>query len=85
MTPFSSYQGSVYLHPDYWLALRPLIASGGLLLADNVCGGGTWWLDDIDHPSRQAADRLNRLLADDPEFEAVAVPLRQGVLVARRA
>ncbi len=71
-------------YPDYWLVLRPLISRGGVLLADNVCGGGTWWIDDIDHPSRQAADRLNHLLADDPEFEAVAVPLREGVLVARR-
>ena len=72
-------------YPDYWLALRPLISRGGLLLADNVLGGGTWWIDDTgNNPSREAVDRLNRLVAADPDFEAVALPLRQGVLVARR-
>ncbi len=72
-------------YADYWLALRPLISRGGLLLADNVLGGGTWWIDDTgNNPSREAVDRLNRLVAADPDFEAVALPLRQGVLVARR-
>ncbi len=72
-------------YADYWLALRPLITTGGFLLADNVLGGGTWWIDDTDdNPSREAVDRLNRLVAADPDFEAVALPLRQGVLVARR-
>ena len=71
-------------YPDYWAIVRPLIVPGGLILADNVLGAGTWWIDDVDDPSRQAADRFNRLVADDPDFEAVAVPLREGVLIGRR-
>ena len=73
-------------YPDYWRLVRPLIAVGGLIIADNVLGSGDWWIDD-QSPSntmRAGADRFNRLVAGDAEFEAVAVPLRQGVLIGRR-
>ncbi len=70
-------------YPQYWALLRPLIAPGGLLLADNVLGS-SWWIDDEHDPQRNAADELNRSVASDPEFEAVAVPIRQGILIARR-
>ena len=71
-------------YPRYWSAVRPLIARGGFILADNALGAGSWWIDDADHPSRRGADEFNRLVAGDPEFEAVAVPIRQGLLIGRR-
>ncbi|MCI0364618.1 MAG: O-methyltransferase [Phycisphaerales bacterium] len=71
-------------YPAYWKIVRPLIAVGGLIIADNVYGSGDWWIDDLDNPSRQAADQFNRLVANDADFEAVAVPLREGVLIGRR-
>jgi predicted O-methyltransferase YrrM len=64
--------------------VRPLIAVGGLIIADNVYGSGDWWIDDETNPTRKGADQFNRLVAGDSAFEAVAVPLRQGVLVGRR-
>ena len=71
-------------YPAYWEIVRPMIRPGGLILADNVLGGGSWWIDNAGEPSRDAADRFNRLVAGDPHFEAVAVPLREGVLIGRR-
>ena len=71
-------------YPDYWEMVRPMIAAGGLVLADNVLGSGSWSIDDEADPQRLAVDRFNRLVADDPDFEAVVVPLRNGVLVGRR-
>jgi caffeoyl-CoA O-methyltransferase len=71
-------------YPDYWQIVRPLIAVGGLIIADNVYGSGDWWIDDETNPTRKGADQFNRLMAGDSAFEAVAVPLRQGVLVGRR-
>lgn len=71
-------------YPDYWRMVRPLIAAGGLVLADNVLGSGSWSIDDEVQPQRTAVDRFNRLVADDPDFEAAVVPLRNGVLVGRR-
>ena len=71
-------------YPDYWRIARPLVREGGLLIADNVLGAGSWWIDSEQDASRRGADRLNRTVADDPDFEAVAVPLREGVLIAKR-
>jgi caffeoyl-CoA O-methyltransferase len=71
-------------YPDYWEIIRPLVAVGGVVLADNVLGTGAEWIDQQDQPQPRAVDRFNRLVAGDDDFEAVAVPLRQGVLFARR-
>ncbi|HEY5890370.1 MAG TPA: class I SAM-dependent methyltransferase [Acidimicrobiia bacterium] len=66
-------------YPDYFELVKPMIASGGLLVADNVYGTGSGWIDE-----GHGTDRFNRIVAADPDFEAVALPIRQGVLVARR-
>ena len=71
-------------YADYWQIIRPLVAVGGVVLADNVLGTGSEWIDQQDWPQPRAVDRFNRLVAGDDHFEAVAVPLRQGVLFARR-
>jgi caffeoyl-CoA O-methyltransferase len=68
----------------YWEVIRPLVAVGGLVLADNVLGTGSEWIDQQDRPQPRAVDRFNRVVAAADGFEAVAVPLRQGVLIARR-
>ncbi|MDP9495205.1 MAG: O-methyltransferase [Actinomycetota bacterium] len=66
-------------YSDYFKIARPLIAVGGLVLADNVYGTGSGWIDQ-----GHGTDPFNRLIAADPEFEAVAMPFREGVLIARR-
>lgn len=71
-------------YPDYWRIVRPLIAPGGLIIADNALGSDSWWIDTPGDPSREGANTFNRLVADDPEFEAVGLPIRQGVMFARR-
>lgn len=71
-------------YPAYWEIARPLIAPGGLALLDNALGSGEWWIDAHGHPAREAADQANRMIASDPDFQTVAFPLRQGLLVARR-
>lgn len=73
-------------YPQYFAAIRPAIAVGGLLIADNVLGSKRFWIDAPPGSSadRDGADALNRTLAADPDFEAVVVPLREGVLMARR-
>ena len=72
-------------YPDYFRMLEPLIASGGLFLADNVYGTGGSWIDDPDgNPGMAAIDEMNRMVAAHPDFEAVAVPIRTGLLIARK-
>ena len=63
----------------YFDTARPLIAVGGLVIADNVYGIGTGWIDQ-----GYGTDEFNRHVAADPAFEAAAFPFREGVLIARR-
>lgn len=73
-------------YPEYLPHAKAMLRSGGLLIADNALGGGSWWIDDPvgSHESRDGADRFNRLVASDPDFDSACVPIREGVLVARR-
>lgn len=71
-------------YPAYWQLLRPLIPSGGLVIADNALGSDSWFIDMEDHETRIEVDTFNRMVANDPDFDAVAFPMRQGVLVGRR-
>lgn len=70
----------------YFALASPLLKPGGLLVADNALGSGNWWIDQPpgSSPERDAVDRFNRLIASDPQYDAACVPLREGVLIARR-
>lgn len=74
---FIDAQKSEYL--DYLRILKPLIKSGGMLVADNVYATGAGWIDE-----GHGTDEFNRAIANDPGFDAVATPMREGVLIARR-
>ena len=67
----------------YWEIIRPLLAVGGLILADNVYGSD-WTIDEESNPTREMVDRFNRTVAADEDFETTAVPIRNGVLIGRR-
>ncbi len=64
---------------EYFAAIKPMIAIGGLLVADNVYGTGQGWIDE-----GYGTDEFNRLVAGDPDFESTVTPMREGVLIARR-
>lgn len=73
-------------YPDYLPHAKTLLRPGGLLVADNMLGSGDWWIDTPagENEHRDAADKVNRLVAADGDFEAFCVPLREGVMVARK-
>ncbi len=73
-------------YPDYLPYAKALLRQGGLLIADNALGGGDWWIDapEATNESRDAVDVFNRAVAGDEGFEAFCVPIREGVVVARR-
>jgi predicted O-methyltransferase YrrM len=43
-----------------------------------------WWIDMTDHPNRVEVHAYNQRVTEDPDFDAMLIPLRQGVLVARK-
>lgn len=63
----------------YFELIKPLMRSGGLYVADNVYATGAGWIDE-----GHGTDEFNRVIAADPDFEAVATPMREGVLIARK-
>lgn len=71
-------------YPEYLRHIKPLLRPGGLLVVDNALGSNSWWIDSEPGPERDAVDRFNRMVAEDPDFDAACVPIRQGVLIARR-
>lgn len=64
---------------EYFRILKPMLKPGSLLVADNVYGTGAGWIDQ-----GHGTDDFNRVVAADTEFDAVATPMREGVLIARK-
>lgn len=71
-------------YPDYLEASTALLRPGGLVLADNTFWKGRATSEpDPDDRSTAAIRSFNRTVADDPRFEGVVVPIRDGLTVAR--
>lgn len=70
-------------YPYYLDAACKLLRSGGLLLGDNAY----WEGKVVDASARdvetEAIRLFNRRLAEDPRFESVLLPVRDGLAVAR--
>jgi predicted O-methyltransferase YrrM len=74
-------------YPEAWQLARQRIRPGGLYICDNVLWSGR--VAEVDpedtNPEVTAAiQRHNELVFADPSFDATVVPIRDGLLVARR-
>lgn len=71
-------------YPRYLEASAELMRPGGLLAADN-----TFWRGEAADPppdpdgATRGIRAFNRSLAEDPRFQAAAIPIRDGLTVAR--
>jgi caffeoyl-CoA O-methyltransferase len=74
-------------YSDYFEAVQPLLRPGGVLCADNCLSSGEWSVLDGAgaSPQRDAIDTFNRMVAAREDYITTMVPLREGVLVARKA
>ncbi|MFO0586029.1 MAG: class I SAM-dependent methyltransferase [Polyangiaceae bacterium] len=69
-------------YPDYYDATLPLLRPGGLLLADN-----TLWSGEVVDPKTANAKAIalfNAKVAADPRVDNVLVPVRDGLMMARK-
>ncbi|WP_434149390.1 O-methyltransferase [Methylocaldum gracile subsp. desertum] len=74
-------------YPEVWRLARERIRPGGLYIADNVLWHGRVAAEnpvDIVPGWTDAIREHNRLIFNDPEFDAFINPTRDGVVVARR-
>jgi len=73
-------------YPRYLEASTALLRPGGLLLADNTFWKGRAAAEPEPGDDATSAIRaFNRTVAEDPRFEGVIVPIRDGLTVARFA
>jgi predicted O-methyltransferase YrrM len=71
-------------YPDYLEAAASLLRPGGMVAADNAL-----WRGKVVRPAEEgdeataALRAYNRTVAEDPRFEGVVLPIRDGLSVAR--
>ena len=70
-------------YPEYLPLLLPLLAPGGLLLADNVLWDGRAGSKSRDKDAR-ALRRYNELVYRNTQLDTLILPIRDGLSVARR-
>ena len=69
-------------YPGYYEATLPLLRQGGLLLGDNAL-----WSGEVVAPttaSGKAIAAFNARVASDPRVDNVLLPVRDGIMVARK-
>ena len=74
-------------YPEIWQMARDRINPGGLYIADNVLWQGRVAIEnpiDIVPGWTEAILEHNRMIFQDPEFDAFINPTRDGVIVARK-
>jgi predicted O-methyltransferase YrrM len=75
-------------YPETWEAAKSRVRVGGMFICDNMLWSGrvTGESDEEDtHPDwTRAIDATNRAIEADPDYRAVIVPIRDGVVAAIR-
>ena len=76
-------------YPAAWRAARDRIRPGGMYICDNTIKWGEATV--LETPGGDVGERVaavrshNEAIAGDPEFLATILPIREGVLIARRS
>jgi caffeoyl-CoA O-methyltransferase len=71
-------------YPTYLDLLVPVMRRGGLIVTDNVLWSGKVVEDDAQDTETIAIRAFNQKVVDHPELEHVLIPLRDGLLLARK-
>jgi caffeoyl-CoA O-methyltransferase len=75
-------------YPEAWQASRDRIRPGGLWICDNTLSWGGHFVPTRDGKHRdwvEGVHAMNEAVTNDPEFIGTILPIRAGVLVARRS
>ncbi len=75
-----------FYYSEYFDLIIDRVPSGGIILADNVLWSGKILVDEgqkIDKDTKALLD-FNKKVQDDPRVENVLLPIRDGVLMARK-
>lgn len=70
-------------YPEYLQLVKPRMKSGSVLMIDNVLWYGKV-LDEKGNKQTEQIKLVNKLVADDADFENVILPLRDGIHLVRK-
>lgn len=69
---------------EYYLALKPLLHSGSVILADDVMlGAKVYECPDTSDKQTKGLIKFNEYVKKDPEVEIVMLPIRDGLSIIR--
>lgn len=69
-------------YSEYYRLVKPLVAPGGFIIADNTLWDGHVVDPQYDRdPQTRAIREFNDLVAADPDVEKVIIPLRDGLTI----
>ncbi len=70
-------------YAEYLKLVKPRMKSGGVLMVDNVLWYGKV-LDEKGNKQTEQIKWVNKLIAEDADFENVILPLRDGIHLVRK-
>ena len=71
-------------YSDYYRLVKPFVATGGYILADNTLWSDFVLNDDHNDPQSAGIRQFNDLIAADPDVEVVMLPLYDGLTIIRK-
>lgn len=71
-------------YPNYLELIVPKLAKGGLILGDNVLWSGKVADDNENDKDTKAIRRFNQMIQEDERLENVMIPVRDGLMLARK-
>jgi predicted O-methyltransferase YrrM len=72
-------------YPDALAVIAQKLAPGGLLIADNLLWSGQIFDPENRTPATEGIRSFTRLVTEDPAWTSSLIPIRDGLLVARRS
>jgi caffeoyl-CoA O-methyltransferase len=70
-------------YPAYYDLVLPKVRSGGLIIADNILWSGKV-VDDKKDTDTQIIDQFNKKILADDRVECLLLPIRDGLIMARK-
>lgn len=71
-------------YPDYYDICIDKLNKGGVLLADNILWYGKVVLEDVKDKETQAIREFNYRVAKDDRVDNLILPIRDGIMMARK-
>jgi predicted O-methyltransferase YrrM len=72
-------------YPDALPVIAEKLRPGGLLLADNLLWSGQIFDPENQTPATEGIRKFTAMVTEDPAWIGAVIPIRDGLLVARRA